>query len=203
MNTVPIAVGLEAIKSVVSKNLLCACSPLFAAATSERWAGRLDKIVRLAEDDLDISAIYLQTLYTNDFVVLERPDDNISLHGDEHRSYLFRTYVIADNLGDVKSSNPVIGEIVRLLKLTSCWNPKSAGVFAKHTIEPADKRTAGVSVLCPVIVDHFRIHVSGRKFKQLAKSALLQQVFVDLAFTGLMTYAPTGFQEAEARSWHM
>lgn len=114
LDEITVHVGPDEIELHVPRNLICSRSAFFRAACAEMWTGNNDNIIRLPEDSAEMFSIYLQTLHANE--VVADPDKSCTRFCWPR---LVKTYVFAHKVGDAKSANVVMDEMLRILKTQS------------------------------------------------------------------------------------
>lgn len=111
--------------------MICEKSSFFKAACSKDWLENQEKTVRLPEQEVEIFRMYLECVYKDDidFVLLSGIPitllNNIRTVQPEHKSCFKITFVslcklwtAADYLGDAKTQNEIIDNIVRIVSGT-------------------------------------------------------------------------------------
>jgi hypothetical protein len=140
MDYIEVLVGKHRKSFSVHKNIVCARSPFFAAACSERWIESKSKSIELPEDDPDVFDIYLHCVYTNCVDVGDTEEALESEDGfDEHERECLRllnTYILADKVGDVITSNMVIDEIILMSEETDLLPSSKVTGIAASTAPP-------------------------------------------------------------------
>ena len=136
---IEVFVGEEKRSFAVHKNIICAHSPFFEAACSQRWATATPNPIALPEDDPEVFDIYLNCVYKNcvDVGNLEDPLPSEEHYHECSRVYLrlAKTYLLADKLQDVATTNLVMDEIIRYRTSRLSIPPRGVTAFiAGHTL---------------------------------------------------------------------
>lgn len=128
------AVGPTQQLFTIHRDIISERSSFFKAACNERWS-RADssKTVKLPDDNAEIFSVYLNCVYKNVVIthelesaeadVLDEPEgaetetfglDPTAIACEKKFALPIRTYILADKLGDLKSCNLIIDEIIVL-----------------------------------------------------------------------------------------
>ncbi|KAK5128534.1 hypothetical protein LTR85_003205 [Meristemomyces frigidus] len=138
LDLIKVSVGDSSDAIQVPKNLICARSPFFTAACSQRWDTEGRQVTHLPEDTSAVFSIYLQLTHTNG-VFVEHDTGTLGL--ESIFTCLVETYVLADKFGDPQSMNLVMEEIVRQCNAASV----AYGQFLARAIRYAYDHTTDAS----------------------------------------------------------
>lgn len=131
---IEVLVGGQKERFVVHRDILCARSPFFNSACSERWR-KSGQSIKLPEDDPDVFNTYLLYAY-------RQPSASEDV---EYIRYI-NTYILADKLGDLAAANDIMDDMIHHGEKT---NTNPVGESSKIVFE----RTPDSSPLRRLMVD--------------------------------------------------
>ena len=177
---VEVLVGPEKKSFSVHKGIICAQSPFFKAACSERWnritsnGAKLEPI-KLPEDNPEYFDIYLHSIYHDHVDVGDTKD---SLPGEELWSEevrldqrLVETYILADKLGDVVTTNALIDELIN-------ESDKARRIPANSTVVSVVGNVHNNSLLYRLFLDYFIYEIDEIQLRKTIDDGLVPATFL-------------------------
>ena len=152
---IEVLVGPEKKLFAVHRDVICDRSPFFRAACSERWQ-QGSKAIELLDDDPEIFDTYLLCVYKDKINTggsEENKCDADITDFDGNYDRLLRTYILADKLGDVVTTNMVIEEMIE-------YSAKAKLFPAAFDLQLGFAETCETSPVQLLFVDHF-VHEAG------------------------------------------
>ena len=152
---IEVLVGPEKKLFTVHQDIMCDRSPFFRAACSERWQ-QGSKAIELLDHDPEIFDTYLLCVYKDKINTggsEENKCDADITDFDGNYDRLLRTYILADKLGDVVTTNMVIEEMIE-------YSAKAKLFPAAFDLQLGFAETCETSPVQLLFVDHF-VHEAG------------------------------------------
>lgn len=169
-------VGPEKQRFSIHEHVICNRSSFFKAACSERWQqnGTL-KAIELPEDDADIFDIYLYCMYGT---FVDVGDLNDTLDAEEGLSTLDRThlrlvktYMLADKLGDIVTTNMVVD---RMIDLTD----SAKQLPGNETTRIVTSYTSQESPLRKLFIDYYVHEASMESLRKMLRDDTIPRTFI-------------------------